>query len=146
MNLRLATGEEARLAQEHRKPARRESQAVCGTREEGCELRIEPLRDAVTNGALHRGREACGAARVRDLDGVVEDLYARRDSGEREVSVCERVSERLSQSGALVVRARRDGRLRLSFALNVARTPVEQVAVTLDESQCRLEEIGRAHV
>src|SRR5215213_6937792 len=64
VHVRLAAGEEARLAQEHGQAASLEAQAVGGVREDGGRLRVEPLLEAVADGALSRGREAGRAPRV----------------------------------------------------------------------------------
>src|SRR5205085_12661220 len=68
--LGLATGEEARLAQEHGQSALREREAVSRALEDGRQLRVDALLYAVAYGALHGGRETGGAPRVRYLDGA----------------------------------------------------------------------------
>src|SRR5215216_3627385 len=102
VHVRLTPREEARLAQEHGEAARLEAQAVGGAPEDGSGLRVEPLRDAVADGALRRGREAGRAARVGDLNGVVEDVDARRHAREREVAVDERVRQGLHERPSVV--------------------------------------------
>src|ERR1044072_9207756 len=140
VHVRLAPREEARLGQEHGQAARLKAQAVGGALEDGGRLRVEPLLDAVADGALRRGREAGRPPRVVDLDGVVEDVDARPDAGQRKVSVDERIRQRLHERPSVVVRARRHGRLRGRVRARLARTLLPEVAVALDKAHGRLEE------
>ena len=84
------------LLENHRQSASRDAGAVFAAGENSGDLRVEALRDPVTNGTRRWWNETCSPSGIDELYRIVVDVDTCRDITHRKIAVDEGVGYRFA--------------------------------------------------